>query len=192
MQQYFDTVGLVHKQSQVRIFGDLDEALEWVEDRIIDEATLDREDEKLLDLHEIDLFRGRKEETMVALEACMDQRHFKTGERIFTCGETSDEIFLIRRGAVRIMLPINDRQSIHLSTFGRGNFFGEMAFLDGASRSADAIAHNDVELYALPRKTFDQLAMEHKMVALNLLEGVASVLTARLRYANAQMRALET
>ena len=192
MQQYFDTAGLVPTQGHVKIFGDLDEAVEWVEDRIIADATPEREDESLLDLHEIDMFKGRKEETMVALESCMEKRNVKIGERIFASGDTGDEIFLIRRGAVRIMLPINDRQSLHLSTFGRGNFFGEMAFLDGATRSADAIAHNDVDLYVLPRKHFDKLALEHKMAALNLLEGVASVLTTRLRYANAQMRALET
>ena len=192
MQQYFDTVGLVQSQSQVKVFGDLDEALEWVEDRIIAEATLSLEHESLLDLHEIDLFKGRKEETMVALEACMEKRLVKLGETIFSIGDAGDELYLIRRGVVRIMLPLNDRQNIHLSTFGRGNFFGEMAFLDGASRSADAIAHNDVELFVLPRKNFDKLATEHKVVALNLLEGIASELATRLRYANAQMRSLET
>ncbi|MEO8103573.1 MAG: SulP family inorganic anion transporter [Betaproteobacteria bacterium] len=192
MQHYFDAVGLVHTQSQIRLFGDLDEAVEWVEDRIIEQATLEREDETLLDLHEIELFKGRKEETMVALEACMEKRRVKAGERIFTSGETGDELFLIRRGAVRIMLPLNNRQHIHLSTFGRGNFFGEMAFLDGAARSADAISHNDVELFVLSRKNFDKLANEHKMVAIKLLEGLASALSARLRYANAEMRAMET
>ena len=122
----------------------------------------------------------------------MVPRSVKEGEAIFHLGDQGDELFLIRRGAVRIMLPLNERQSIHLSTFGRGNFFGEMAFLDGAARSADAIAHNEVELFVLPRKNFDRLANEHKMVAMNLLEGIASALAARLRYANAEMRALET
>lgn len=192
MQQYFDTVGLVPTQSQVKVFGDLDEAVEWVEDQIIASATLRREDEKPLDLHEIDIFKGRKEETMAALDACMAKRSVAMGERIFASGETGDELFLIRRGTVRIMLPLNNRQSIHLGTFGRGNFFGEMSFLDGAARSADAIAHNDVELFVLSRKHFDKLASEHKRVAINLIEGLASALAARLRYANAEMRALET
>ena len=192
MQQYFDTVGLVPTQSQVKVFGDLDEAVEWVEDQIIASATLRREDEKPLDLHEIDIFKGRKEETMAALDACMAKRSVAMGERIFASGETGDELFLIRRGTVRIMLPLNNRQSIHLGTFGRGNFFGEMSFLDGAARSADAIAHNDVELFVLSRMSFDKLASEHKKVAINLIEGLASALAARLRYANAEMRALET
>jgi SulP family sulfate permease len=191
MQQYFDSVGLVHTQAHVKIFGELDAAIEWVEDRIIAEATLIRESEKPLDLHEIELFKGRKEETILALEACMEKRRVKMGERIFSSGDTGDELFLIRSGAVRIMLTLNDRQNIHLSTFGRGNFFGEMAFLDHAARSANAIAHSDVELFVLSRTNFDTLAVEHKMVAIKLLEGVASSLTARLRYANAELLAME-
>ena len=90
------------------------------------------------------------------------------------------------------MLRLNDRQAIHLSTFDRGNFFGEMTFLDGAPRSADAIAFTDVDLFVLRRKNFDKLADEHRKVAIQLLEGLASVLASRLRYANAEMRALET
>jgi len=90
------------------------------------------------------------------------------------------------------MLPLNDRPAIHLGTFNRGNFFGEMAFLDGAPRSADAIAFTDVDLFVLRRKNFDKLADDHKKVAIQLLEGLASILTSRMRYANAEMRALET
>ncbi|HEX4858482.1 MAG TPA: SulP family inorganic anion transporter, partial [Usitatibacteraceae bacterium] len=191
MREYFDALGLVRSEGAVRVFGDLDEAVEWVEDRILEGAGLERIDETLLDLHEIELFRGRKEETLAALERCMEQRSVKPGQKIFAKGDTGDELFLIRRGMVRIVLPLGAGQSIHLSTFGRGNFFGELAFLDGATRSADAVAQNDVELYVLSRRNFDALAQDHKMIALNLLEGLASTIAGRLRYANAEMQALE-
>jgi sulfate permease, SulP family len=121
----------------------------------------------------------------------MERRSYRAGERIFARGDVGDELFLIRRGAVRIVLPINERQSHHLGTFGRGAFFGEMAFLDGEVRSADAVAFTDVDLYALSRKTFDALAEEHKRLGLGLMEGLASVLASRLRYTNAELRALE-
>ena len=68
------------------------------------------------------------------------------GESIFARGDAGDELFLIRRGAVRIVLPLSDRQAHHLGTFGRGAFFGEMAFLDGEVRSANALAFVDTEL----------------------------------------------
>ena len=192
MQQYFDQVGLVRAESPVRIFGEVDEALEWVEDRILEEAVCTLGEQQALGLNEIELFKGRKAETLAALEKCMESRSYKAGDKIFARGDGGGELLLIRKGAVRIMLPITTKQSHHLGTFGRGSFFGEMAFLDGDVRSADAVAFTDTDLYALSRKTFDTVAEEHKKLALGLMEGLASVLASRLRYTNAELRALES
>ena len=191
MRQYFDEVGLVRKEHVARAFGELDAALEWVENRILKEARLERVAEKPLELHEVELFKGRKQETLAALEACMDKRAFKAGESIFRRGDEGDELFLIRRGSVRIMLPLDDKQSHHLATFGRGDFIGEMAFLDRAPRSADAVAFSDTDLYALSRQRFDTLAKEHKRLAITLLDGLARMLAIRLRYTNAELRLLQ-
>jgi SulP family sulfate permease len=191
MRQYFDEVGLVRKEHHARAFGELDAALEWVENRILEEARLERIAEKPLGLGEIELFRNRKPETLAAFEACMDQRSFKAGEKIFARGEGGDELLLVRRGSVRIMLPLDDKQSHHLATFGRGDFIGEMSFLDGAARSADAVAFSDTDLYALSRKRFDVLASEHKRLAINLFEGLARMLAIRMRFTNSELRLLQ-
>lgn len=191
MQQYFDQVGLVRPENPVRVFGELDEALEWVEDRILQDSICELDQQESLELNEIELFKGRKAETLAALEQLMEKRSCKAGEKIFARGDTGDELFLIRKGAVRIMLPISEKQSHHLGTFGRGAFFGEMSFLDGDVRSADAEAFIDTELYVLSRKTFDSMAEEHKKLSLGLMEGIASVLASRLRYTNAELRVLE-
>ena len=103
----------------------------------------------------------------------------------------ADQVLLIRRGEVRIMLPLSDGRSHHLVTFGRGGFFGEMAFLDRLARSADAIAFTDCDLYVLSRERFDTLVQNHKMLGLNLMEGVARMLAARLRQADVELNALE-
>lgn len=192
MQQYFDQVGLVRAESPVRVFGELDDALEWVENRILADAICKIGEREALALGEIELFSGRKAETLLALEHCMEKRTYKAGDNIFARGDIGDELFLIRRGAVRILLPISARQSHHLGTFGRGAFFGEMAFLDGDPRSADAIAFTDAELYVLSRKAFNKFAEEHKKLALALMEGLASVLASRLRYTNTELRMLES
>lgn len=97
---------------------------------------------------------------------------------------------MIRRGAVRIAVPVNETHSRHLGTFGRGAFFGEMSFLDGAARSADAIAFSETELYVLSRKVYDQFAEAHRKAALALMEGVASTLASRLRYTTAELRVM--
>jgi SulP family sulfate permease len=192
MNRYFDHVGLVSAGSSVKLFEELDDAVEWVEDQILAAAALDHAEEKPLGLDEIELFKGRKAETLAALETCMDKRSFKAGEKLFKAGDTGDELFLIRRGEIRILLQLDAQHHHHISTFGRGAFFGEMAFLDGAVRSADAVAYVDTDVYVLSRTTFDQLADEHKKVAIKLMEGLAKVLADRLRYANTEIRALES
>jgi SulP family sulfate permease len=192
MKHYFDQIGIAPYKGAARIFDELDEAQEWVENRIIKEAALERAEEKPLDLNEVGLFKGRKEATLAALELRFEKRAIKTGEKIFARGDAGDELFLIRKGSVRIVLPLDNGKTRHLSSFGRGDFFGEMAFLDGDARSADAIAFTDVELFVISRKTFDALAEEHKKVALNLMEGLASVLASRLRYTNVELQALES
>ena len=121
----------------------------------------------------------------------MDKRSYKAGEKIFTRGEAGDELLMVRRGSVRIMLPLDDKQSHHLATFGRGDFIGEMTFLDGAARSADAVAFTDTDLYALSRKRFDFLASEHKKLAINLFEGLARMLAIRMRFTNSELRLLQ-
>ena len=192
LQEYFDQVGLLHADSPVKVFPTQDDALEWIEDRIIHDAALLKDEEIALELHEVEIFAGRKQETLAALEQCMEKRHVAAGEKIFSRGDSGDELFLIRRGAVRIILPLSDRQSHHLGTFGRGAFFGEMAFLDGDPRSANAVAFTDCELYVLSRHAFDKLADEHRKLGLRLMEGIASVLASRLRYTNAELRVLES
>jgi sulfate permease, SulP family len=192
IRKYLTEVGLIDGHDGIRVFGEMDQALEWVEDRILAEAALVTASETVLDLHEIELFKGRKAETLAALEAMMEKRSVKAGEGIFARGDGGDELFLIRKGAVRIVLPISETQTHHLGTFGRGAFFGEMAFLDGAVRSADAIAFTDTELYTISRATFDRFADEHKRAALALMEGLASILSSRLRYTNTELRALES
>ncbi len=191
MQQYFSRLGLARKERHARIFEHLDAALEWIEDRILAQVKLEPRQQKPLDLREIEIFRQRKEETLAALEAGTEVRRIKAGEKIFSQGETSDELFFIRQGSVRIMLPLDHRTGHHLATFGRGDFFGELSFLDGAPRSADALAYTDVELYVLSRARFSELREQHRMLALNLLEGIATAIASRLRRTDVELRYLK-
>ncbi len=141
-----------------------------------------------MELRDISVCQGRKEETLAALEQGMEKRSYTKGQKLFSHGDTGDELFLIRRGQVQIVLPLQGDDSHHLATFGRGDFFGEMAFLDLAPRAADAIAIGEVNVYVLSRSRFDKLAEVHKLLAIRLLEGVAMVLAHRLRRADRELR----
>jgi SulP family sulfate permease len=173
----------------VRIFPRVDDALSWVEDRILG---IDRQahlDQPLLDLHEMELFKGRKPETISALEVCLQTRSCKQGEKIYSVGDAGDILYLIRRGSVRIIVPSasSGMADHHLATYGRGDFFGGLSFLDGQPRANQAVAQSDTELFALRRQDFDRLEDEHKKLAISLIEAIAHVLVVRLRYSDMEL-----
>jgi SulP family sulfate permease len=188
LERYLRGTGLAGSAPLV-FFDMLNDAQEYVEERILDEARLERSEQQLLNLREVALFRGRKTETIAALEQCLDHRKLAAGERIFAKGDSGDELFIIRRGSVRIVLPLGGQQKLHLATFGRGDFFGEMAFLDREPRSADAVALSESDLYVLSRDRFDALSADHRLLGMNLLEGLARTLAYRLRRANKELLA---
>ncbi|MDD1609501.1 MAG: cyclic nucleotide-binding domain-containing protein [Methylococcaceae bacterium] len=119
------------------------------------------------------------------------ERIVHAGEAIFTVGDSGDEIFLIRRGIVRILLPLKGGKYHHLATFSRGDYFGEMAFLDCKQRSANAIAKTECELYVLSRKKFNIRVYDNAVLGARVFARLASALSLRLRQTDSELSVLE-
>ncbi|MGE0388138.1 MAG: SulP family inorganic anion transporter [Gammaproteobacteria bacterium] len=191
LRAYFSEVGLVKPESHIRVFGQLSDALEAVEDILLAEAGhARREEAPPLALRDFDFVRGRKEETLAALDACVIERRCAAAEAIFRQGDLGDEIFFVRRGSVRIVLRPENGREFHIATFGRGDFFGDMAFLDRGQRSANAIADQDTELFVVSRQRFDEVARGHPRLAMQFFESLSHSLAARLRHADGEIQAL--
>ncbi|WP_296446832.1 SulP family inorganic anion transporter [Rhodoferax sp. UBA5149] len=181
---FFKQTGLIDASDAVRVFPTIEAAIEWIEDRLIGDIAQPANEEVPLNLQEMDLFQGRKDATIADLEGRMKQRTVKAGEPIYSIGDQERELYLIRRGAARIMAPISgSRQLHHIATFGRGDFFGGLAFLDDRARSDNAIAHTDIDLYVLSLEQFNQLAEDHKRLAFLLITAISRTLAHRLRQA---------
>lgn len=145
-----------------------------------------------LELPEIELLREFEADTTLSLLAqCVVARSFAAGETIFKKGDTGDELFIIRRGIVRILLPLEGNRQHILAAFARGNFFGEIAFLDRGARSADAVASTPTELFAISRTRFDELSKANPILGVKLFARLARGLAIRLRYTDSELRALK-
>jgi sulfate permease, SulP family len=192
LREFLEQTGVVTADdSVVRVFPELDAAIEWVENRILGERKAPSEEEKPILLHEMDLFKLHKDETMQDLEARLELRSYKAAETIYALGAPGDEIFWIRYGTVRIFAPLGAGRTRHIASFGRGDFFGGLAFLDNRPRGDDAIALTDTEVYVLSREQFNALAEEHKKLAFNLISAIARTLAIRLRNANTELTMLQ-
>jgi CRP-like cAMP-binding protein len=73
----------------------------------------------------------------------------------------------------------------------RGDYFGEMSFLDYDQRSADAVARIDTDLYKLSRKQFNELARTDAVIATKVFARLALMVSRRMRSANAEISILE-
>lgn len=189
------TAVIIPDETAIKVFPSLDNAIEWVEDRLLGERDepleVLEEEEQPLQLQDMEVFSQRKDETLQDLEARLEERTYKAGETIFITGSEGDEIYWIRRGAVRLFAPVGAGHSRHIATFGRGDFFGGLSFLDDRPRTNDAVALTDTILYALSRKHFEQLAEEHKRLGFAMIQGLARTLALRLRQAENELTMLQ-
>lgn len=193
-KQYLEEAGLLNAAHlQIKTFDVLDDALEWIEDMNLEEADIHSHvEDKPIDITEVNLFSGLNPEEISLLRRCVKEKKFSNGEKIFSKGDESAEMFFIRRGQVKIMLPLSGENVYHhISTFPKGNFFGDMAFLDSQPRSADAIAEGEVEVYIISREDFNQLTPSDPKLAAVIFERLAYVLAVRLRHTNMELQALE-
>ena len=192
LRDYFARVGVVGAARHVRVFDSLDDAVRWVEDRILAEQLPARPaDNAPLALADFDLVREfEADQTLSALASCVVARSFAAGDSVFKNGDPGNELCLVRRGIVRVALPLKDGGHHNLASFGRGNFFGEMAFLTGGHRSANAIATTDVDLFLISRTQFDAVSRAHPTVGVKIFARLARTLALRLRRTDAELRAL--
>ncbi|MCM8594115.1 SLC26A/SulP transporter family protein [Accumulibacter sp.] len=190
--EFFDQMELTTMTEHVKVFPHLDDAVEWVEDQILGEELVKSAEMPPLDVYDLEIFKDHKEETLIDLVACLDRRSLARDEKVYSFGDPGNELYLIRKGAVRITLPIpGSVNRYHTLTYGQGDFFGGMAFLSQMTRLNDATALEDTELFVLRREQFERLREEHKRLAFHIVEAVAKVLALRLRYADKELLAMQ-
>jgi SulP family sulfate permease len=192
LREFLGLAGLVSDGEKVIIVPTLEAAIEWVEDRLLGDLVKTDDDLPPLELHEIELFRGSKPDTLTDLTDCMETRSCKAGEIIFSRGDSGADLYLIRSGEVRIMGCVGgSSRPCHIATCGRGEFFGGLAFLDHQPRGNDAIASTDTELYVLTQEKFSYLAEAHKRIAFVLVSQIARTLAVRLRHTDNELTLLQ-
>jgi CRP/FNR family cyclic AMP-dependent transcriptional regulator len=137
-------------------------------------------------LKQVHIFNSLSEEEIHTLAAVVRKRTFSQGEVIFHREDPGQVLYVIKEGKVKIRLISPDGQEIALVVFGKGEYFGELALLDGHPRSADAIALEKVECLALQRSDFHDTIMKHPKIAIRVME----VLCEHLRRTNQQVEDL--
>jgi CRP/FNR family transcriptional regulator, cyclic AMP receptor protein len=115
----------------------------------------------------------------MAIEKCINE--FDVDEVIFEEGSTGRELFVVLDGKVDIA-KVNGASKIVIVTLGKGEFFGEMAVIDGSSRSATAIAAApNTKVMRINHARFVYLVSQQPAFALMIMDALSK----RLRASNA-------
>jgi CRP-like cAMP-binding protein len=122
------------------------------------------------------LFAGMSHDSLEAIARSLRARRFRRGEVLFHEGDPGDSLFVVASGAVKVVVPSEDGDEAILATLRRGDFLGELALLDGAPRSASAIALEPTETLALPREQFRALVASEPALREALLASLAGEL----------------
>jgi diguanylate cyclase (GGDEF)-like protein len=134
-------------------------------------------------LRGIDIFSGLSEAELAALADKMGDRAFAPGEAMFREGESGDELFAVASGLVSVSVRSGaegEAEDIELTRVGRGAFFGEMAILERAPRSATCTAVEATDCLVLKADDFEALLVESPLVAVGVLERMLAIAAGRL------------
>lgn len=129
------------------------------------------------DLAEIRIFATFPTEDLELIAACMVPGQYGRGELVFRQGDPGTSLYVIESGRVKIRIVSPEGQELVLAILGPGDFFGELAVLDGQPRSADVVALEACRLLVLHRHDLRRDLEARPHLALQLL----SVLSQRLR-----------
>ncbi len=119
------------------------------------------------------LFAHADQETLERVARGLRRRRFRRNEVIFHQGDAGDSLHIIATGAAKIVLPSTEGEEAIIATLRPGDFFGELALLDEATRSATAAALEPTETLVLPRAVFRELLEADARLRDALLEGLA-------------------
>src|SRR5438876_6523074 len=125
-------------------------------------------------IRSVPLFASLDDEAASDLRNLLSVREVPNGAALFRAGDQGDAMYLIESGRVRIAISDDDEKEIVLAELAQGDFFGEMAIIDGKQRSAHAMVVEDARLSVLSRPDFLRFIRNNPTVALEMLSATFS------------------
>lgn len=129
-------------------------------------------------LHNVSFFANMSRSDIEALAELLTARRYRKDEQVFAQNSLGGSLYIVKSGAVAIVLVGSDGGQQTIAEFGPGQAFGEFALLDGLPRSAGAVTLDRSELLILSRPDFFLFLEHHPSVA----TGLVVLLGRRLRF----------
>lgn len=139
-------------------------------------------------LGEVALFHGMRANDLVRLAPLLRSQTYRAESRILSADQPGDSVAIVQSGTVRVVLERSGAERVVLALLPAGDVVGEMSLVDRLARSASIVAHEETALLWMEQTAFWACLRAIPAMSLNL----SSILSRRLRVANARIEALST
>jgi glutaminase len=170
----------------VALFPDLDAALEWCEDELLQRVGHPAPP-TVVPLAGHELLAGLEPDEVERLASELGTLRAEAGTLVVRTGEPAAELFLVISGTLSVRAPGSGPAGRRFSTISAGMSFGELAYVERGLRTADVYADTRVECRTLSYELLDRLAASDPRLHGKLLQGLARVVVTSLRRANAEV-----
>jgi glutaminase len=170
--------------------GDADAALEAAEERLLAKH-FEQADTTKYAFSKIDMLAGLSTADHKVLEGIVRTYRYAKGEQIIREGDSASKVFVVASGSVSVCLKLPDGRQKRLAAVGPGFAFGEMALVEGGTRTADVFADEAVVCYVFSVEGINGLQTNHPQIPITILGNLVKSLAKRLKQANQEIRLLE-
>jgi len=139
----------------------------------------------------VPIFSTLEPEELASVKPFIEKKLLQENSVLFEEGDPGDAMFIVAVGAVKIIKSIDDNKGKVVGTFSEGDFFGELALLDGQPRSAGAVVTRTSVILKIGFDNFRQLMNKSPFAALKIISQIACYLSIRLRTTNLKLAELE-
>jgi sulfate permease, SulP family len=173
---------------EVSIVPELDHALEWCENEIIEQYQGREQEEASLRDWFIRIL-GTEEDAAELIHRCQ-RLEVDAGEVIVSAGDAADSMHFILDGRVGIMIAAGEGGTTRVRSLGRYTTIGEMGLVSHAPRSAMIQSETASILYVLSAQQFETIKSENPALGQKLLIYFVAVMAERLTFANRMITVL--
>ncbi len=142
---------------------------------------MDREDPTASKLGDVPFFQDLNRRELREIGQSLGKRTYEPGRAVFEQGQSGRGMYVVISGGVEIYQDDEDGIRLWLSEVGPGEFFGELALLDDAARTASAVATEETELAVFDREHLLHLAEERPHIGVKILMHLSQIVAERLR-----------
>jgi sulfate permease, SulP family len=157
-----------------------DQALERAEQHLLDEAG-EATRHVSQPLARAGIFRGLEGADLAVVRSFMEERRLAHGETLFAKGDPVDGLYIISAGQIGISVEDAHGVRHRIAAFTPGTMIGEIAFVEGGDRSAQAVAEEELVLWLLKREHLPDIEAANPKIVHILFANIAREIAARLR-----------